>query len=271
MKILNSQILITGTSGFVGNYLLHYFNGAISAPSLRLNDLKENELRKLIKDNDVKVLIHTAAISDIKTCEENADESYKANVLIPEFLAKLTNELNIKLIGFSSDQVYSGSDLIGPYKEEDACPKNIYSIHKLEMENRVLSIDKNAVLLRAEWMYDFKSFKPNYFLNVLNNKELSFNDKQYRGLTYLKEVAININKCFDLPGGVYNFGSFTNKSMYEITDEFVKKINLTKKINKTNYGHNLWMDTRKIEQYDIKFNDVSIALIDCYKDFLIKR
>ena len=47
-----------------------------------------------------------------------------------------------------------------------------------------------------------------------------FSSRQYRGITYVKEVAEKMEKVMQLPGGIYNFGSETTKSMYEITKEF---------------------------------------------------
>jgi dTDP-4-dehydrorhamnose reductase len=59
-------------------------------------------------------------------------------------------------------------------------------------------------------------------MNIINAKDsVSFSSMQYRGITYVKEVAENIPKVIKLQGGVYNFGSETNKSMFEITTEFL--------------------------------------------------
>ena len=99
------------------------------------------------------VIIHTAAISDVGTCEKDPGASYEANVRLPLFLAKAAKEQ--KMICFSSDQVYRGCAGEGPYKEEDASPCNVYGRHKLEMEQQVLDVKPDAVMLRAEWMYDY--------------------------------------------------------------------------------------------------------------------
>ena len=58
-----------------------------------------------------------------------------------------------KLICFSSDQVYSAAKEPGPYTEDMVAPGNLYARHKLEMEQRVLDMDPDAVMLRSEWMY----------------------------------------------------------------------------------------------------------------------
>ena len=99
-------------------------------------------------------------------------------------------------------------------------------------------------MLRAEWMYDYISPRGNYLLNVLNAKETLTFGRQYRGITYLREVCENLERIvklpenglqqsgklsgetvlaenqpgeqdviLQLPGGVYNFGSETTQSM----------------------------------------------------------
>ena len=109
-------------------------------------------------------------------------------------LAKAAKEQ--KLICFSSDQVYRGCAGEGPYKEEDASPCNVYGRHKLEMEQRVLDVKPDAVMLRAEWMYDYPTKRSNYLRMLLNEKQVLTFGKQYRGITYLREVAENMPTIF---------------------------------------------------------------------------
>lgn len=120
-------------------------------------------------------------------CENNPEESYFANVQVPMYLAKAAK--GRKLICFSSDQVYSGCDDDGPYAEENVKSANVYATHKLEMEQRVLDIEPSAVMLRAEWMYDMETTKDNYFTLLNKEKAVYFSSQEFRGITYLKEVA----------------------------------------------------------------------------------
>lgn len=261
---MEKRILITGTSGFVGNKLLKTLKGAIAAPSIR-NATKE-DIKRMIEESDADVIIHTAAISDVGICESNPDASYYANVQIPLYIAEAAK--NKKLICFSSDQVYTGCSEEGPYSENDASPGNIYAKHKLEMEQKVLDILPSAVMLRAEWMYDMDSQKGNYLLNLLHaEKTVSFSSSQYRGVTYLKEVAENMERVIALPGGVYNFGSETTESMYEITKKFTQIIGKDISVLDASPRHNLWMNCTKAKQYGIEFSDVLSGLIRCVKDY----
>lgn len=263
------MILVTGASGFVGKKLIKCCKNTSASPSLR--DKTEDEIKRIVDESGADTIIHTAAISDIGVCQNNPEASYIANMQIPVYLAKVAKKANIKLICFSSDQVYTGLDEEGPYTEEmtdGSRPANIYAEHKLEMEQRVLDIAPNAVLLRAEWMYDYYLKKSNYFMNMINATEtVRFSSRQYRGLTYVKEVAENMENVIKLPGGVYNFGSETTKSMCEITAEFLALIGKELKVEDCEPRHNLWMNCEKARNHGVVFRTVEDGLKECAKDY----
>ena len=258
------MILVTGANGFVGHKIMQMCKDTIACPSLR--GMNEDEIKRIVDENGVDTIIHTAAISDIGTCQANPEASYMANVLIPVYLAKAAK--HVKLICFSSDQVYSELEEEGPYSEEWVKPANTYAAHKIEMEQRVLDIVPDAVMLRAEWMYDYYLEKSNYFMNMLRAEEsVSFSSRQYRGVTYVKEVAENMEKVSLLPGGAYNFGSETAMSMYEISREFLAAIGKNVKVEDAPPRHNLWMNCEKARKLGVDFLSVEDGLKACAKDY----
>lgn len=262
------MILVTGASGFVGGKIIQICKDVVMCPSLR--EASIDTINRIIEENEIDTIIHTAAISDIGICQDNPEASYIANVQWPLNLAKAAR--NVKLICFSSDQVYGGFDEEGPYSEDTVKPNNIYAEHKLEMEKAVLDICPDAVMLRAEWMYDYYLKKPNYFMNVINAKEtISFSSKQYRGITYVKEVAENMENAIKLPGGIYNFGSETTKSMYEITKEFLDMIGKDIRLEDALPRHNLWMNCEKAKKHGVVFQSVENGLKQCYEDYRRKH
>lgn len=262
------MILLTGPNGFVGHKIREIRKDIIAAPSLR--NLTQEEVRRIIEESNADVIIHTAAISDTGACQADPESSYHANVRLPLFIAKASK--GRKLICFSSDQVYSGCKEEGPYPEDVVKPGNIYAEHKLEMEQRVLDCHPDAVMLRAEWMYDYCLNRANYFMNVLCAKEvISFSSGQFRGVTYLKEAAENMEKVMTLPGGVYNFGSETTKSMYDITGELIALLGIKVKLEDGPAGHNLWMNCSKAKKYGVEFSTVTDGLIKCAADYKLNQ
>ena len=258
------MILVTGATGFVGQKIMQVCKDVLACPSLR--GASEDDVKRIVEESGADAIIHTAAISDIGACQADPQASYLANVQIPVALAKAAK--GRKLVCFSSDQVYSGLDDAGPYSEETVKPGNIYAEHKLLMEARVLDIAPDAVMLRAQWMYDYYLKKPNYFMNMINAKEsVSFSSRQYRGVTYVKEVAENMESVLALPGGAYNFGSETTKSMYEISKEFAALIGRDIRIEDAPPRHNLWTDCSKARKYGVEFRSVEDGLKACAKDY----
>ena len=258
------MILVTGANGFVGHKIMQLCKDTLACPSLR--GASEDEIKRIVEESGVDTIIHTAAISDIGTCQTNPEASYMANVQIPVYLAKAVK--HAKLICFSSDQVYSRLDEEGPYSEEMVKPANIYAAHKIEMEQRVLDIAPDAVMLRAEWMYDYYLKKSNYFINILHAGEsVCFSSRQFRGITYVREVAENMGSVMKLPGGAYNFVSETTKSMYDITVEFLAAIGKSISVEDAPPRHNLWMNCEKARRLGVDFLIVEDGLKACARDY----
>ena len=258
------MILITGAAGFVGRRLMETVPGAVAAPSLR--NASQEDVRRIVEESGAEAIVHTAAISDIGACQADPEASYRANVQIPLWLASAAG--NRKLVCFSSDQVYSGSKEAGPYSEEMTAPGNVYACHKLEMEQRVLEILPEAVMLRAEWMYDLRAPKPNYLLNVLRAEgTVAFSSRQYRGVTYLGEVAEAMDRVLALPGGAYNFGSETTLSMQELTKRLAALLGKPLAVEDAPPRHNLWMDCGKAARYGVVFSKVLTGLTKCLQEY----
>ena len=258
------MILVTGASGFVGNKILQLCSNTIACPSLR--GKSEEEIRRIVEESGADTIIHTAAVSDIGACQADPEASYIANVQLPVYLARAAQ--NRKLICFSSDQVYSGRSDEGPYTEDRVMPANLYARQKLEMEQRVLELAPDAVMLRAQWMYDYYLKKSNYFMNILQASDsLAFSSRQFRGVTYVKTVAENMEKVIRLPGGAYNFGSETTKSMYAITEEFLALIGKNIPLTDAPARHNLWTNCEKARKLGVTFPSVEDGLKACARDY----
>lgn len=256
----HQKILVTGANGFVGQKLMQMCPDTVASPSLR--NVTQEELMRIVEESGAEIIIHTAAISDIGVCQSHPEDSYFANVQIPLFLANAAR--GRKLICFSSDQVYSGCAFGEPFREDTVNPANIYAEHKIEMEQRVLDLLPDAVMLRAEWMYDYHSQRHNYFDAILSaEKTVSASSCQYRGVTYLTEVAENMERVISLPGGAYNFGSETEKSMYEITREFVALLGMDLQVKDTLSHHSLWMNCEKARKFGVVFSEASQGLVRC--------
>ncbi len=279
----NPRIMITGVHGFVGSRAMQHYPNAIPVSGDVLRHPGE-ALSDLVRLHQPDVIINAAAISDIGTCEKNPEESYLANVKLPVVLAKAAKEVRAKFISFSSDQVYTGCEHEGPYREDDILPTptNLYACHKLEAEQRVLDVLSDAVLLRATWMYDMPIYSGangsghdnrsnflTYMLGAaLHGREVGFSSRDYRGITYVRQVVDFLGDALRLPGGVYNYGSENPLNMLETAQAIWEAFGVEAQVQDTGSSrHNLWMDCAKLRKHGICFDTTADGFLRCARDY----
>ena len=279
------KILVTGATGFVGARVMEYFKDAIAFPSeiLRASS-PEKGVVEYVKRVQPAAIIHTAAISDIGACEKDPDASYLANVILPDALNKAAMEEKIKLLMFSSDQVYTGMTEEGPFSDETELPEptNTYARHKLLSEKRTLDKNSDCVHLRATWMYDMPLYNHKNRANFLTialkaaqtGMPMDASVNQHRAVTYVRQVAENLEKMLSVPGGAYNYGSANGENMYDTTIAFFRALGLNEKalalVRKTENPGSLWMKPDKLNRNGVYFDTTIEGFDRVIKDYALK-
>ena len=272
------KILISGSSGFVGSRVLHQWQGRaelFTFPRGSLAAADESAIRRFVETVQPDVILHLAALSDTGYCQQHPEESRRANIELPIWMAKAARDTGAKLISFSSDQVYAGVTQSGPLPETlPLSPANTYGQHKLEAEERVLALCPEAVLPRAPWMYDLPGdglpLRGNLPLNLLQaaktGEVLHFSRRDHRGVGYVREVIANLLPAMALPGGVYNFGSGNDKDMVDTALYFAHLLQADVHIEEADFVRNLVMDGQKLQEHGIVFRSTQEAFRQCLAD-----
>ena len=239
----------------------------------------EREVTEAIVRSGAQAVIHTAAISDIGDCERDPDASRRANVELTLWVCRAAKALHAKCVCYSSDQVYTGLEGKGPFREEEARnPANVYARHKLEAEKRALDLLPEAVMLRATWMYDHPGPLPlrgNLFMNVLQQVQTGqparFSTCDLRGVTWAQEAVENTCRALALPGGTYNFGSDGEADMYRTARELAAMLGgdadrlILPDADRT--PRSLRMDSTRARQGGVMFSDNLEGLRRCLQDW----
>lgn len=163
---MNERILLTGSSGFLGHYLIKHLAGKADLHCLYKRNKPQHErifthvcditnwdeLSGLIDTISPSILIHTASLSDVERCELEKDLAYRINVLSTEYLSEIAGKRGIRFIYISTDNVFDGKK--GWYREEDhPHPINYYGETKLMGEEKVRSFCRRWLILRLSHLY----------------------------------------------------------------------------------------------------------------------
>tara|TARA_B100000029_G_C17534438_1_gene944341 strand:+ start:16 stop:726 length:711 start_codon:yes stop_codon:yes gene_type:complete len=143
------KIVFTGGSGRFGSKFKKIKNKfKIYFPNKKKLDItKLNSIKKFLKKIKPNYFIHCAALSrPMNVHEKNISQSININIIGTSNVVKACEEMNIKLIYFSTNYIYPGTK--GDYKETDPIlPINNYAISKLGGECAV-KLYKNSLILR---------------------------------------------------------------------------------------------------------------------------
>ena len=231
-----NKIVVTGGSGRFAQSLKKIKSKYkfIYPTKIQLNIINLNSIRKYLKKNKPKSVLHLAGLSrPMIEHEKNINKSINLNIIGTANLVKVCSELKIKLIYFSTSYVYPGTK--GNYTEDDALlPWNNYAWSKLGGEAAV-QMYRNSLILRVcmtEKPFIHNKAFANVKLNFIFHSELA------------KILVTILNKK-----GIINLGGPT-KTVYDFAKKFnpsVKKIS-NKKNSLNSFPSKPFMNLSKLNR-----------------------
>lgn len=214
------RILITGAGGFLGRRAAAHFRAlgwqVITPTHAEMDITDAAEVRRRMLQVKPQAVLHCAAVSDTGTCRSDPQGTARINVQGAENVAFACRMLGAKAVFCSSDQVYAGSILPGPHREEELLmPSHAYAQQKLRAERLWLGHCPDGVCLRLSWMYDAMPQPAEHgsfmtaLLAALRDESLPLRLPVHdrRGITDVNAVVDALPAALALAGGVYNFGA----------------------------------------------------------------
>lgn len=152
------RAIVFGAKGTLGQTLAVHLPaqgvevvGAFSRQECSIDDTAR--MRSLIDSLNPEVVFNAAAFTDVDKAESHADESFVANAIAPEALARICEAANIRLVHYSTDFVFDGQ-LERHYDEFDTpAPQGVYARSKLAGERLVQAASSRAFILRVGCLY----------------------------------------------------------------------------------------------------------------------
>jgi dTDP-4-dehydrorhamnose reductase len=244
-------ILVTGSSGMLGQALCNELSGKPASPAGRhevigidINKIQNSKLKiknfcrldltdrdltiKKIRDVSPDIIIHCAAYTDVDGCEKNKKKAYKLNVEAAENVAVAASKLGSFLIYISTDFVFNGKKGT-PYTEKDRPnPISVYGKTKLEAEIAIKNSVSQYLIIRTSWLFGKggENFVDTIIEKAKKEKELKVVNDQTGSPTYTldlaKAIAWIINgKRFPVNSNILHITNSDSCSWYEFTKEIV--------------------------------------------------
>ncbi len=205
------KILITGANGLLGQKLItllqnekdvellatargasRFLHKNISYESMDIEN--REQVQEVVSRFMPDAIIHTAAMTNVDTCEEDREGCWRANVTAVEYLVEAAEQNKAFFLHLSTDFIFSGDS--GPYAENaEAKPVNYYGESKLASEEVVKKARTPWAIVRTVLVYGITPgmSRSNIILwvkNGLENKKpLQIVDDQVRSPTLAEDLA----------------------------------------------------------------------------------
>lgn len=284
-----AKILVTGASGLLGANLIfdalerHDFVGVYHQHAMEIEgvtlisaDLGQAGVAlKLMQTYEPDWVVHTAAATNVETCEVDPEMAFQLNRDMTRFVAEAAQTIGAGLIHISTDAVFDGRR--GNYVETDEVnPLSVYARSKWEAEQAVAVAHPDAAIIRTNifgWNMQPKQSLAEMFLHHLEN------GKRCRGFTDVSVTTILVNDLVELLlkmieaglTGTYHVGGGECISKYEfgmrlaetfgLDGSLIEPISVDQMNFKAKRGNHLCMKGDKIEgALGIELPDVSGGL-----------
>jgi len=158
-------IMITGGSGKLGKALVALFPESVHPTHKELELAERDTIFEYIKRNKPDIIIHTAALTGVRECEDDKQKAWNSNVLGTENLVDACLKYNPKtyFVYVSTACVFDGHR--GFYTEEDIpYPENFYALTKLLGEFVVKKLP-NYLIVRTNFVAKEKWRFPKAFID----------------------------------------------------------------------------------------------------------
>lgn len=285
------KVLITGGSGFLGQYLnikfaatdeiLTLYNkhegNCRNFPSLKSDITEVRQLRRIFNEFKPGLVIHTAAASSSMFSDSiPAKEVYQLNVTATKDIASLCADNNAKLIYTSTDLVYAGYR--GPMLNEQAklIPVSLYAESKLMGEVKIRETFDNYLILRLSLLYGFGLNNASCHFHEMYNKfkegkKVKLFYDQYRTPLSVTDAAEIIKELSgtDIKAETINAGGLERLSRAELGERLcsiagfnprlIEKISMSE-IPDIPQVADVSLNTDKLQSYGIKANNIETAI-----------
>ncbi|MFA5667821.1 MAG: dTDP-4-dehydrorhamnose reductase [Balneolaceae bacterium] len=231
------RVLITGGGGQLGkeweDFCVANNIEFKSSNSAELNIADPKQIEEVVHAFKPTVLINCAAYTKVDLAEDEKEKAFLINGEGAKNLAQICQNRNIKLIHYSTDYIFSGTDadrelfVDGFSEDHDPKPINVYGASKLVGELAIKNSGCDYLILRVSWLCGKHGH--NFVKTMLKlaetKDELSIVNDQFGSPTFAANVVENTWALVQAKQtGVFNISSSGLCTWFDFATEiFVQK------------------------------------------------
>ncbi|WP_456379705.1 dTDP-4-dehydrorhamnose reductase [Thiolapillus sp.] len=175
----------------------------------------------LVRELRPALMVNATAYTAVDEAESEPELAYRINAEVVGEMGKLGAELDIPVLHFSTDYVFSGiADR--PWKEiDEPAPRSIYGKSKLAGERALLASRAENLILRTAWVYGARG--QNFLLTMrrlfCEKDRLAVVSDQFGAPTWsrlIAEAAAQVLAQCKTPHGRFQFGRY-NGQVFHLT------------------------------------------------------
>lgn len=150
------KLLITGCNGQVGFELqraLAPLGEVIAVDRAGCNLAQPESIRAIVRQHAPDFIINAGAYTAVDRAESDSETAYAVNTEALHVLGDAAARCAARVIHYSTDYVFDGSQA-APYAEEDElCPVNVYGASKAAGEVALRETCPEHLILRTSWVF----------------------------------------------------------------------------------------------------------------------
>ena len=222
------RVFVTGVKGQLGYDVMNELEKqgleGIGVDIDEMDITDADQVNKVIKEAAPDAVIHCAAYTAVDAAEDNEEICRKVNAQGTENIAKVCEELDIKMMYISTDYVFNGQGK-RPWEPDDKRePLNVYGQTKYEGELAIEEHVKKFFTVRIAWVFG-KNGK-NFIKTMLNvaktHSTLKVVNDQIGTPTYTFDLARLLVDMIETDK--YGYYHVTNEGGYISWYDFTKEI-----------------------------------------------
>lgn len=189
------RVFVTGVKGQLGYDVMNELEKqgleGIGVDIDEMDITDADQVNKVIKEAAPDAVIHCAAYTAVDAAEDNEEICRKVNAQGTENIAKVCEELDIKMMYISTDYVFNGQGERPWEPDDESEPLNVYGQTKYEGELAIEEHVKKFFTVRIAWVFGVNG--KNFIKTMLNlgktHDHLTVVNDQTGSPTYTYDLA----------------------------------------------------------------------------------